>query len=205
MLGMEGKRLGVKDDGMLLPAMGPFGIQAVSTGLVLGEDDVLIWFHDLKRNATEEFLGYVDYGERDYLIADIPAGTSSETVNIVKLIPEIAGSIVLTVPSEVSQNVAKRAVLISQKAGIPVIGIIENYSDAKCPYCNQELNPIRSGGGERLAKEMGIPFIGKVPMSKEIAVCLDNGEPFVEKHPEHEGTKTILKAVEMIEDLCMGA
>jgi hypothetical protein len=92
-----------------------------------------------------------------------------------------------------------------RRAGIPVIGIIENYSDAKCPYCNQELNPIRSGGGERLAKEMGIPFIGKVPMSKEIAVCLDNGEPFVEKHPEHEGTKTILKAVEMIEDLCMGA
>ncbi len=202
MLGMQGKRLGVKEDGMLLPAVGPYGIQAVSTGLVLGEDDVLIWFHELKRNATEEFLGYVDYGDRDYLIADIPAGTSSETVNIIKLIPDIDGSIVLTVPSQVSQNVAKRAVLISQKAGIPVIGIIENYSDAKCPYCGIDLNPIQSGGGEALAKEMGIPFLGKVPMSKEIAECLDNGVPFIEKYPDHPGSKTILRAAEEIEKFC---
>jgi len=202
MLGMEGGGLRVKEEGGLIPAVGPRGIQVVSMGLILGEDEVLTWFHDLKRNATEEFLGYTEYGERDYLIIDIPAGTSSETVNVIKLIPEMSGSIVFTVPSEVSQNVAKRAVLISQKANVPVIGIIENMSELKCPKCGQPINLMQEGGGEKLSKEMNIPFIGKIPMSRDVAVCLDTGEPFVEKFPDSEASKVINKAADMIEAAC---
>ena len=202
MLGMEGQGLRVKEEGGLIPAVGPKGIQVVSMGLILGEDEVLTWFHDLKRNATEEFLGYTEYGERDYLIMDIPAGTSSETVNVIKLIPEMSGSIVFTVPSEVSQNVAKRAILISQKANVPVIGVIENMSELKCPKCGKPIGIMQEGGGEKLSNEMGVPFIGKIPMSRDVAVSLDMGEPFVEKHPESQAAKVINKAADMIEERC---
>lgn len=202
MLGMEGQRLRTSEEGGLIPAVGPKGIQVISMGLILEEDEVLTWFHDLKRNATEEFLGYVDYGERDYLMMDIPAGTSSETVNVIKLIPEMSGSIVITVPSEVSQNVARRAALISQKAGVPVIGIIENMSNLKCPNCGRSVGVMQEGGGEALAKEINIPFIGKIPMSRDVAISLDTGEPFVGKHPDSEAAKVINKAVDMIEATC---
>ena len=202
MLGMEGQGLRVKETGGLVPAVGPKGIQVISMGLILGEDEVLTWFHDLKRNATEEFLGYVDYGERDYLVIDIPAGTSSETVNVIKLIPEMSGSIVFTVPSEVSQNVARRAALISQKAGVPVIGIIENMSNLRCPKCGSSAGVMQEGGGETLAKDTNIPFIGKISMSRDVAVSLDMGEPFVEKHPDSEAAKVINKAADMIEAAC---
>ena len=202
MLGMEGYGIKVSEEGGLLPAVGPKNIQVISMGLILGEDEVLTWFHDLKRNATEEFLGYVDYGERDYLVMDIPAGTSSETVNVIKLIPEMSGSIVFTVPSEVSQNVARRAVLISQQAGVPVIGIVENMSDLKCPKCGSSVAVMQEGGGEKLAREMDVPFVGKIPMSRDIAVSLDTGEPFVEKHADSEAAKVINKAVDMIETAC---
>jgi ATP-binding protein involved in chromosome partitioning len=171
-------------------------------GLVLGEEEVLTWFHDLKRNATEEFLGYTEYGERDYLLFDIPAGTSSETVNVIKLIPDMTGSIVVTVPSEVSQNVAKRAVLISRKAGVPVIGIVENMSSVRCPHCGCEWDALQSGGGEKLASEMGVPFLGKIPGSQIVAESLDKGEPFVLNYPDFEGTKTIEKVADMIEKFC---
>lgn len=200
--GMEGKKLMAGEDGRLIPAQGPLGIQVISMGLVLGEDEVLTWFHDLKRNATEEFLGYVDYGERDYILFDIPAGTSSETVNVIKLIPEMSGSIVLTVPSEVSQNVAKRAILISQKAGVPVIGVIENMSEVKCPHCGFEWDVLQSKGGEKLASEMKVPFIGRVPGDKRVAEALDFGDPFIFKYPDFEGTKTIERAIDMIEEHC---
>lgn len=202
MLGMEGEGLKVREEGGLVPASGPRGIQVISMGLILGEDEVLTWFHDLKRNATEEFLGYVDYGERDYLVLDIPAGTSSETVNVIKLIPEMSGSVVFTVPSEVSQNVARRAVLISQQAGVPVIGIIENMSNLRCPKCGASVGVMQEGGGEELAREMGVPFIGKIPMNRDIAVSLDTGEPFVEKHPDIEATRVINQAVDLIEAAC---
>jgi len=202
MLGMEGGGMRTKDEGGLIPAVGPKGIQVMSMGLILGEDEVLTWFHDLKRNATEEFLGYTDYGERDYLVVDIPAGTSSETVNVIKLIPEMSGSVVFTVPSEVSQNVAKKAVLISQKAKVPVIGIIENMSELKCPKCGKIINVMQSGGGESLSGEMNVPLIGKIPMSREVAVSLDAGEPFVEKYPDNEATVVINRAVDMIEEAC---
>ncbi|MCD6293324.1 MAG: ATP-binding protein [Deltaproteobacteria bacterium] len=202
MLGMEGGGMRTKDEGGLIPAVGPKGIQVMSMGLILGEDEVLTWFHDLKRNATEEFLGYTDYGERDYLIVDIPAGTSSETVNVIKLIPEMSGSVVFTVPSEVSQNVAKKAVLISQKANVPVIGIIENMSELKCPKCGKIINVMQSGGGESLSGEMNVPLIGKIPMSRDVAVSLDAGEPFVEKYPDNEATVVINRAVDMIEEAC---
>ena len=99
MLGLSSKnfRLKITDEG-LIPGVGPLGVKVISMGLILEEDEVLVWFHDMKRNAAEEFLCNVVYGQLDYLIIDVPAGTSSETVNVMKLIPDLTGSFVISLP-----------------------------------------------------------------------------------------------------------
>ena len=188
----------------LIPCESKWGVKVVSTGLILDEDEVIIWFHDMKRNATEELLCAVDYGDTEYLIADIPAGTSSETVNILKYLPDISSSLVITVPSGVSQNVARKCIYILNRAKVPITGVLENMSDTKCPNCGEHVAVISGGAGERMAQEEGVPFIGKIPTSQQVSVTLDEGEPFVIKYPDSEETKTIMKAADAVVRDCEG-
>ncbi len=188
----------------LIPYEGRLGIKIVSTGLVLDPDEVIIWYHDMKMNATEELLSSVDYEGVEYLVADIPTGTSSETVNILKFMPDISGSMVITAPSAVAQNVARKCVYILKKAGIPVLGIVENMSEGNCPSCGVDVAPIQTGGGERIAKELGVPFLGKVPISREMSASLDEGEPLVIRHPDSEGAKAIIKIADTVIRHCEG-
>jgi ATP-binding protein involved in chromosome partitioning len=193
MLGIENEKLHTGRNGFI-PVTGVGGVKVISMGLVLPADEIIVWFHDSKRVATEEFLTHVDYGELDYLICDIPAGTSSETVNVMKLIPDMDGSIVITVPSEISQNVAKRAILISKKANVPVLGVIENMGQFTCPDCGQEAAILQSGGGERLAREMAVDYWGSIPMDIQVSSSLDMGKPFVLGEDDFMGTKLIMEA-----------
>ncbi len=198
MLGLEGKRLTMGEKG-ILPLVGPLGIQVVSMGLILGEDEVLTWFHDMKRNAVEEFVSHVEYGERDYLIVDVPAGTSSETVNVIKYIPDMDGCVVLTVPSIVSQGVARKATILAQKAKVRVFGVLENMSGFVCSKCNERVDILQSGGGEMLAQELGIPFLGKIPLDSKIAHSSDEGIPFVIKYPDSLSARVIMDVAERID------
>lgn len=201
MTGVVGQLMRVVD-GKLEPCQTSYGLKVISMGNVLEKDDVLIWFHAMKRNAAEEFLGGVNYGELDYLIIDVPAGTSSETVNVIKLVPRMSGSVVITVPSEVSQNVARRAVLISHQAGVPVIGIVENMADFTCPHCSHPVAILQSGGGEQLARALGVPFLGSIPMDDKVSASLDEGEPFVLRHPDFPGTAVIERVADAVEQHC---
>ena len=202
MLGVpEDARLTIGDRG-LIPYLSKWGIRVVSTGLVLGRDEVIIWFHEMKRNATEELLAAVDYGETDYLIADIPAGTSSETVNILKYLPDITGALVITVPSGVSQNVARKCIYITRKAEVPVIGVVENMSDTNCPNCHAPVSVISKGAGEKLSAEEGVAFLAKVPVSITVSTSLDDGEPFVVKYPDSEEAKSMEKVVDAVIKHC---
>jgi ATP-binding protein involved in chromosome partitioning len=197
MLGVEDKKIKSGNNGFI-PVEGVKGVKVVSMGLILSPDEIIIWFHDSKRVATEEFLTNVDYGELDYLILDIPAGTSSETVNVMKLIPDMDGSIVITVPSHVSQNVAKRAVLISQQANVPVLGIIENMGEFTCPDCGDSVSVLQSGGGKRLAEMMEVEYWGSIPMDLKVSSSLDLGNPFVVAQESFIGTKIIKDAAKKL-------
>lgn len=197
MLGVEGKKLKSGENGFI-PVEGAGGVKVVSMGLILAQDEIIIWFHDSKRAATEEFLTNVDFGELDYLIFDIPAGTSSETVNVMKLIPDMDGSIVITVPSEVSQNVAKRAILVSQQANVPVLGVIENMGSFTCPDCGEIVGILQSGGGEKLARDMGMEYWGSIPMDLEVSSSLDNGNPFVLNDEDFVGSRVIMTAAQKL-------
>jgi len=182
----------------LIPVEAYPGFKVVSMGLVLDESQFIIWFHDSKRVATEEFLTYVEYGDVDYMVLDIPAGTSSETVNVLKLIPDMDGSVVITIPSEVSQNVAERAVFISRQANVPVIGVVENMSMFVCPECGEPSAILQSGGGEALAKRMGVDFLGSIPANVRVSTTLDEGTPFVMSEPDLEASKTVVNIADTI-------
>ncbi len=204
MLGIaEDARLLIGDKG-LIPYEGHLGIKVVSTGLILDPDEVIIWFHDMKRNATEELLCAVDYEDVDYLVADIPTGTSSETVNILKYMPDINSSLVVTVPSAVSQNVARKCISLLRKSNTPITGVVENMSDTSCPHCNAFVSLIQSGAGERMAKEEGLPFLGKVPTSKMVSTTLDDGEPFVIRYPDSEEARVMMRIAEAVIKHCEG-
>lgn len=198
MMGVEGKGIQIEKD-TLEPIEALLGIKVVSMGLILDEDEVVTWFGDMKRNATEEFLTSVNYGERDYLVVDVPAGTSADTTNVLRYIPNLDGALIVTIPSDVSQAVAHKAGVLCQKAGIDVYGIVENLSGFTCPKCGKEAHIMQQGGGTYLAKKLGVPFIGKIPMDKRVAECADQGTPFVYKYPDWEGSKMLLEAAKAID------
>lgn len=198
----EGAKFMIGDNGMIPVESPHHGVKVVSTGLVMDRDDAIIWFHDMKRNATEELLSSVDYGNIDYLVIDVPAGTSSETVNVLKYVPNLNGALVITVPSEVSQNVARKCIYVLRKAGIPIIGVVENMAEASCPHCGSKSAIIQSGAGERMAAREGIPYLGKVPISYEMSLSLDEGEPFVVRYPGKEETKLFLKIADTVINQC---
>jgi ATP-binding protein involved in chromosome partitioning len=197
MLGVS-SRLLMGDNG-IKPAEAILGIQVVSTGLILEADEVLTWYHDMRRNATEEFLSHVEYGERDYLLVDMPPGTSSDAANLLQYIPDLAGAVVVTVPSEVSQGVARKASLLCRKAGCEVFGIVENMSGFVCPHCSNEVYILQKGGGEALAEELGVPFLGRIPLDPKLSYCSDLGIPFVYQHPESPASKAMVRVADNIE------
>ena len=199
MMGVEGKGIQLVGE-KLEPIEAFLGIMVVSMGLILAEDDVVTWFGDMKRNATEEFLTSVNYGKRDYLVVDVPAGTSADTTNVLRYIPELDGALIVTIPSEVSQAVAHKAAVVCRKAGIDNYGVVENLSGFTCPRCHKQINIMQQGGGERLAKNLGVPFLGHIPMDKRVAECADQGTPFVYKYPDWEPSKMLLKVAREIDE-----
>lgn len=200
MLGVMDKRLSLSDEG-IIPVEGTLGIQVISMGNILQTDEVLTWFHDMRRNATEEFLSHVVYGERDYLLIDLPPGTSSDSVNMMEYIPDLSGAVIVTVPSEVSQNVAKKASLLCRKAKVRIFGVIENMGGFVCPECGATVNILRYGGGEKLARELDVPFLGRIPLDPRLSICSDEGKPFVLAHPESPASKEVMKIAETLEKI----
>ena len=198
MMGVLDQKLVMERKG-IKPVEGLLGIQIVAMANILSEEDTNTWFHELRRNATEEFLAHVQYGERDYLFIDLPPGTSSDAVNMMEYIPDLSGMVVVTVPSAVSQGVARRAIIMAIEGGVEVMGIIENMSGYVCSKCDKIFYPMLLGGGERLAKELDVPFLGRIPLDPNISYSTDKGLPFVYTHPESPASKTMQSIVDYIE------
>ncbi len=201
MLGIQGKealRYGSKG---LIPATDHLGLgmQIVSLGLIY-PDEVITLFHQMRRGITEEFVANVDYGERDWLVVDLPPGTSSDACNLLQYIPDLDGTIVITVSPKVAQLAARKATLLAAKAGSRVLGIVENMSGYLCE-CGTVLNLLLEGGGESLAKELGVPFLGKIPLDAEISGTGDEGIPYVYKHPDSPISKRIMEIAEKVEEM----
>ena len=199
LLGVKGKKCQVSPLGAL-PVIGPMGIKVVSMDfLVQSQETPIIWRGPLKMQVIRQFLSDFMWGELDFLFIDAPPGTGDEPLSAMQLIPEMDGTIIVTIPSEVSEDVVKKAVSFSRKMGIPVIGIIENMSGFTCPNCGEKINILGSGGGKRLAEDLNVPFLGQIPIDPKICEEADKGIPFVTGHvgsPAAKAFKEIVKKVE---------
>jgi ATP-binding protein involved in chromosome partitioning len=198
MYGVMDKKLKVSKEG-IIPVEGLNGVQIVSMGLLQGSEEVITMFHEMRRGTTEEFLSHVVYGERDYLFVDLPPGTSSDAVNLLQYIPDLDGVIIVTVPPRVSQLAARRAALLVLKAKRRLLGIIENMSGMYCPKCGGYYEVMLSGGGEKLAEEVGAPFLGRVPLTKEVSSASDEGIPFVYKYPDNPASLKVMEIARKIQ------
>ncbi len=199
MLGLKGQRLPAGPMG-IFPVAGPLGIKVVSMDFLLPTDDSpVIWRGPLKMKAIQQFLSDIMWGDLDFLFIDLPPGTGDEPLSVMQLLPEMDGVVIVTIPSEVSQIVVKKAVMFAKQLGIPVIGIIENMSGFVCPKCKTEINIFKVGGGQKIAKELGVPFLGRIPIDPLICEDSDEGKPFIIGHRDSPSTEAFMKIVKKIE------
>lgn len=197
MLGMRGKALSAGPPGVF-PAEGPWGVKVVSMDFMLNEEAPVIWRGPLKMSAIRQLLSEVVWGELDFLLIDLPPGTGDEPLSVMQLIPNMDGVIIVTMPSEVSQIVVKKAVTFARRLKVPIIGIIENMSGFVCPNCGAKIEIFRSGGGRRIAEEMNVPFLGRIPLDPRICEDSDAGRPFIIEHPDSPAAKAFMAIVDGI-------
>ena len=199
MLGMKGEVLQSGPPGVF-PATGPLDLKVVSMGFLLPSDDApVIWRGPLKMGAIKQFLSEIVWGSLEYLLIDLPPGTGDESLSVLQLLPEMDGVIIVTIPSEVSQDVVKKAVSFARKMDTPVIGIVENMSGIVCPHCGERIDVFGTGGGENISVEMGVPLLGSIPLDPRISTAMDAGTPFIAAQPESPAARAFQAIVEKIE------
>jgi ATP-binding protein involved in chromosome partitioning len=200
MLGLRGQRLQSLQAGLIFPVTGLLGIRVVSMDFLLSSDEApVIWRGPLKMKAIQQFLSDIMWGELEFLFIDLPPGTGDEPLSVMQLIPEMDGVVIVTIPSEVSQIVVKKAVTFARQLGIPIIGIIENMSGFICPKCGTEVNIFKEGGGRKIAEDLSVPFLGRIPIDPEICSDSDSGLPFITEHADSAAAKAFTGIVTKIE------
>ena len=200
MMGLKGEKLMAGPPG-IFPAVGAEGVKVISMALFLpSEDSPVIWRGPLKMGAIRQFLGEVAWGPLDYLLVDLPPGTGDESLSVLQLLPEMDGVVIVTIPSEVSQSVVKKAITFARKMGVPIFGVVENMSGMICPHCGETIEVFSKGGGERVAKEMDVEFLGSIPLDPKISADSDEGTPFILRHPDSPASKEFMRIVEKIEE-----
>ena len=179
MLGIEGRHLIGRGDGVE-PVEVFEGLKAVSMALLAQESDkAIVWRGPLKHSAIRQFLRDVNWGDLDFLFVDLPPGTGDEPLSVSKLIQKVDGAIIVTTPQDVALLDSRKAVSFSKQINIPVLGIVENMSGMACPHCGESIDLFKVGGGEKAAMELGVPFLGRIPIEPRVVLSCDAGEPFL--------------------------
>jgi Mrp family chromosome partitioning ATPase len=180
LLGIENKKLTGSEDSKINPIRLSENLKVVSTASMLESSDTpLIWRGPLKMKVISQFLRDVNWGELDYLIIDSPPGTGDEPLSVVQLIKDLSGVIVVTTPQEVAMLDSRKSIQFARHLNIPYIGIIENMSGFTCPHCGKKIDLFNKGGGKKAADELGVEFLGDIPIDKEIVDLSDSGSVFV--------------------------
>lgn len=197
MLGVEDKRMDHARD-RLLPVKINENLKLVSMAFLLESPEIpVIWRGPMKMKIIQQFLADVDWGELDWLICDSPPGTGDEPLSVASLIPATA-AIIVTTPQDVSILDSRKAISFAQKLNLNILGIIENMSGLLCPHCGEKIDLFKKGGGEKIAREMGVPLLGKIPIDPQIVESGDNGQPFMIKPDGSEASKAFHHIVDKI-------
>lgn len=168
-------------DGKIIPAEN-HGVKLISMAFFVPDDTAVVWRGPMVHTAIQQFFRDVLWGELDYLLLDLPPGTGDAQLTISQLVP-LRGAVTVTTPQNVALYDVRKGVMMFQKVNVPMLGLIENMSHFVCGHCGEKTEIFSSGGGERAAETMGIPFLGRVPIDPAIRSGGDSGTPIVVADP----------------------
>ena len=198
MLNIEDAQIQGDQDGLYPVTVTPH-LKVMSTAFLLGDRDTpIVWRGPMKMGAIRQFVGDVKWGELDFLVVDLPPGTGDEPLTIAQLMPEADGAVIVTTPQEVALLDSRKSVTFARALKLPVLGIVENMSGLICPHCGTEIDLFKKGGGESAATDMGVPFLGRVPIDPSVVDSGDDGKPIVLSRPESPATKAFDEIVDKL-------
>src|SRR6267378_2312376 len=192
MLGMKSQL--TTDGQKILPAE-KYGLQVISMGFMTADEAPIIWRGPMLHGALQQFFREVKWVDLDYLVVDMPPGTGDIALSLSQTVA-VAGSIVVTTPQQVSLADSRRAVAMYKKLNMPPIGIIENMSHFVCPHCEHESDIFGHGGGERMAEELKVPFLGRIPIYQPIREGSDEGVPLMISEPDSPAARALMVVAE---------
>ena len=194
MLGLDAQ---LESDGKKIVPAEKFGLQVVSMGFLTSADAPIIWRGPMLHGVVRQFFQDVRWGELDYLVVDMPPGTGDVALSLSQTVP-VSGAIVVTTPQTVSLADSRRAVAMYKKLEIQTLGIIENMSHYVCPSCHHGSDIFGEGGGQRVADELNVPFLGRIPIYTPIRVGSDTGVPLVTSEEDSPAARAFLDTSERI-------
>ncbi len=179
LLGLDGVMALGSGDKKIYPVKYSDNLKVISVGFLMDDaDEAVVWRGSLKMRLIKQFLTDVAWGELDYLIVDSPPGTGDEPLSVCQLIPDPDGAVIVTTPQDVALADVRKSVTFCKQLKMNVIGVIENMSTFVCPHCGRTTDIFKSGGGESMAEDMGVRFLGKIPLEPHIVHSGDSGDPF---------------------------
>ena len=174
-----------------------YGVRVMSIGFLMDADTPVIWRGPMIYKAIEQFLGDVAWGRQDFLIVDLPPGTGDAQLTLTQKVA-LSGAVIVTTPQDVALIDARKGLAMFQKVNVPIIGLIENMSGFECPKCGHVEPIFKTGGGEKTAMQLGVPFLGRIPLDPRIALSGDAGMPIVAAEPDSASTKSFLALGEAV-------
>jgi ATP-binding protein involved in chromosome partitioning len=192
MLGLQAQ---LQTDGKQIRPAEKYGLQIVSMGFLTQDEAPVIWRGPMLHSAIQQFCREVAWKDLDYLVVDMPPGTGDVALSLSQTVPA-AGAIVVTTPQQVSLSDSRRAVRMYQKLKIPTLGLVENMSFYECTNCHHMADIFGHGGGEQVAEQLDIPFLGRLPLYQPIRVGSDRGIPLVIAEPDSAGTRAFMDLAE---------
>ncbi len=169
-------------DGKILPA-DRHNFKVISMGMLTGDDNPAILRGPMVSKYLKMFIGSVQWGRLDYLLLDLAPGTGDTQLTVAQSVP-LSGAIIVTTPQDVSLRIARRGLRMFETVHVPILGIIENMSTFTCPHCGKGTDIFRHGGGERMSRELGVSFLGAIPLDADIVTCGDEGSSIVLEKPK---------------------
>ncbi len=194
---MLGVHTQLTTDGQKIIPAEQYGIQLVSMAFLTGDDAPVIWRGPMLHGAIQQFFREVRWDRIDYLIVDMPPGTGDVALSLSQTVP-VSGAVVVTTPQTVSLADTRRAVRMYQKLNVPTLGLIENMSHFVCPGCGEESDIFGKGGGQRLAEELSLPFLGRIPIYEPIRVGGDTGVPIAIGEPQSPAARAFRASAEQL-------
>jgi Mrp family chromosome partitioning ATPase len=197
MLGLDGL-LNVNADNKLEPMKYSDHLHVVSIeALSVSKDEAIIWRGPIKYSAIRQFIGEVEWGNLEFLVIDSPPGTGDEPLTVAQSITD-AKAIIVTTPQEVSLADVRKSINFCKTVKIDIFGLIENMSGLACPHCGEMLDLFGSGGGEKTANALSIPFLGKIPFDPRVVSCGDSGASFIDQYKDSPVTEAFSRIAEKL-------